>query len=122
VDANQAFGPYLGRWEGDDEFGAYLIAESVEVGPRHVVFRTGRSPPPDGPPLPLARRVADYPFELDEGIGRIAYELPSGLDGLRAILKSATELDYEFMLSNCDGGRGTHKFVLHKRVEAPVDR
>jgi pimeloyl-ACP methyl ester carboxylesterase len=119
--ANQAFAPFLGRWEGDDEYGAYLIMESVQVGPTHVIFRTGFSPPP-GQSSAADPRLGDYGFELDEAFGRIVYKLPSGLDGSRATLESATELEYEAVLSNYGGGKGTHRILLHKRTEAPADR
>jgi pimeloyl-ACP methyl ester carboxylesterase len=118
--ANQAFAPYLGRWEGDDEYGAYLIMESVRVGPTHVIFRTGFSPPP-GQSAAADPGLGDYPFELDEAFGRIVYKLPSGLDGARARLKSATELEYEAVLRNYGAGKGIHRILLHKRAEAPAD-
>ena len=75
--ANQAFAPFLGRWEGDDEYGAYLIMESVQVGPTHVIFRTGFSPPP-GQSSAADPRLGDYGFELDEAFGRIVYNAIGG--------------------------------------------
>jgi pimeloyl-ACP methyl ester carboxylesterase len=119
--ANQAFAPYLGRWEGDDEYGAYLIMESVRVESTHVIFRTGFSPL-RGQSAAADPRLGDYPFELDEALGRIVYKLPSGLDGSRATLKSATELEYEAVLSNYGGGKGTRRILLHRRAEAPTDQ
>ncbi len=119
--ANQAFAPFLGRWEGDDEYGTYLVMESVRIGPTHVIFRTGFSPYP-GQAAAADPRLGDYPFEVDEAFGRIVYKLPSGLDGARASLKSATELEYEAMLNNYWGGKGTRRILLHKRAEAPADQ
>ena len=77
--------------------------------------------PPEPRPKPKPKPTS-YPFELDEAFGRIVYKLPSGLDGSRATLKSATELEYEAVLSNYGGGKGTHRILLHKRTEAPADR
>jgi len=77
--------------------------------------------PPEPQPKPKPKPTS-YPFELDEAFGRIVYKLPSGLDGSRATLKSATELEYEAELSNYGGGKGTHRILLHKRTEAPADR
>jgi pimeloyl-ACP methyl ester carboxylesterase len=119
--SNQPFAPFLGRWEGDDENGAYLIMESVGVGPTHVIFRTGFSPPP-GQSAAANPELGDYPFETGEVFERIVYKLPNGLDGARATLKSETELEYEAVLSNYGGGKGTRKIILHKRAETPADR
>jgi dienelactone hydrolase len=119
ADVNPAFFPYLGRWEGDDETGTYVIMESVRAGPTHISFRAGLSPPPGlSDDADAGWRV--YRFELDEARHGIVYKLQSGLDGTRARLKSATELECEAVLGNC-AGKGGARILLHKRTAAPAD-
>ena len=107
-DANPAFAPYLGRWEGDDPYGAYLIVEAVHVQGKYVVLRTGFSEYHGAKHPPWMR---DYPFQLEEADGSIYCK--SGGDILTAKLKSATELHYE--LRAIDRAKRVRRFLLHKR-------
>jgi len=113
ADANPAFVPYLGRWQGDDEFGAYLIMQSIEVEPAQVIFRTGYSAALNqlNPPRTWVRDVA---FELDEANQRIVCKLPDGLDFYRMTLKSAAELEFQASLSDFKGV-STRSFLLRKQ-------
>jgi hypothetical protein len=119
ADANPAFAPYLGRWEGDDDYGAYLILQSVEVKPRYVIFKVGFSEY-SGERLTW---MTDYPFELDYELhGCIAYRpFPTGSDGSWATLKSATEMEVETVYSTHET-TVTRRFLLRKRGEEAVDR
>lgn len=116
-DADQAFAPFLGRWEGDDKYGAYMILQSVEVAPWYVVLKVGFSEYP-GTNITW---MADYAFQLDDELqGRIAFRPTSfGPDGCWAMLKSATELEVVFSDYKSAVPR---TFLLHKRSEEAADR
>ncbi|HEX9557820.1 MAG TPA: hypothetical protein VF991_15100 [Reyranella sp.] len=116
--ADPAFAPYLGRWEGDDELGAYLIMQSIAVGPTQVIFRTGYSAAFNQPPRTW---VGDVAFELDEANRRIVCKLPDGLDDYRVALKSATELEFQALLRNVRGA-STLSFSLRKQDSPPAAR
>lgn len=118
ADANPAFAPYLGRWEGDDDDGAYLILESVAVGPTHIIFKIGFSEYPGA----SITWMTNGPFQLDdEAQGRIASRSSSGPDACWARLRSATELEVEAVYS-VDKTTVTLRFLLHKRSEQAADR
>jgi pimeloyl-ACP methyl ester carboxylesterase len=111
---NPAFGPYAGRWEGDDEAGAYFIMESVQAGPKDIAFRSGYSPQPAT--TTQKPWVDEFPFRLDEDGGELFYKFPTGPNILIAKLKSETELEFEAHLQK-NGVSGIRKFLLHKRIE-----
>lgn len=118
-DANPAFLPYAGRWEGDDEDGAYFILDFVRAGPKEIVFRAGYSPQPE-----TTRQkpwVAEFPFQLDVDSGALLHKYPTGPNRLIAKLKSETEIEFEAHLQK-NGASGIRKFLLHKQVEEPIKR
>ena len=116
-DANRALAAYLGRWEGDDEYGAYMIVEAVEARGICVVLRTGVSDHPGGKNTPPPPWIRDLPFLLDEAAGGIVCEL-GGTVSLTAKLKSATELDCDL---RAPGRADSRIFLLRKRtLETPL--
>jgi hypothetical protein len=74
--ANPAFAPFLGRWEGDDEYGAYVIMESVGVGPTHLVFEPASRLRPDSPQLSV-RSWAIIPLKRAMRLGRSSSSFPT---------------------------------------------
>ena len=118
--ADPAFAPYLGRWEGDDESGAYLIMESVEYRwNATVLFRTGYSVGPGG--SSLGNGTTDVPFHLAPAQGLIYSKFAAGDDIGTARLKSPTELDYEVRFRS-HGRQHIWRFLLRKRAAQPADR
>ena len=116
-DANPALAPYLGRWEGDDEYGAYLIVESVEARGTCVVFRTGFSDRPGGRNALPPPWIRDFPFVLDAAAGGMVCEPGGGFVTLTARLKSATELDCDL---RAPGRADARTFLLRKQtLETP---
>ena len=118
-DANPAFPPYAGRWEGDDEDGAYFILDVVRAGPKEIVFRAGYSPQPET--TKQKPWVAEFPFQLDADSGALLHKYPTGPNMLIAKLRSDTELEFEAHLQK-NGVSGIRKFLLHKQVEEPIKR
>ena len=117
--ADQEFVPYWGRWEGDSESGAYLIAESVGVRSRYLILRMGYSSPP-GEGKPVAG-MADVHFQSDQAHGRIFSRLGTGDDMVILRLKSATELEYEVRRGdNRRLGRDNPRVLLRKRNGLPA--
>ncbi|WP_422002795.1 hypothetical protein [Reyranella sp.] len=105
---------YFGRWEGDDEWGAYFILEALSVDGDGLRFGIGwaesaRYGPPE-PPFVLR-------FRLEED-GSLSYVTDEGVRVLTARLESATELDVTFDVPRPDGTMGKRPFRLHKRAAA----
>jgi pimeloyl-ACP methyl ester carboxylesterase len=118
ADADQALAPFLGRWEGDDKYGGYLILESIAVAPSQVTFKVGFSEHPGA----SITWIEDRPFQLDDELhGRIASRSPYGPDGCWATLKSATELDVDVVYSIHDKV-SSRRFLLRKRGDEAADR
>jgi hypothetical protein len=115
-DAREAVVPYIGRWQGDDERGSYVIMESADVGPTRIIFRLGFSPPSwISPSKPWIREI---PFEIDQANGRLLYQHPTG--GFSFVVRaiSATELNLEMSA----GPAGlTENFRLLKQSEKTAD-
>jgi pimeloyl-ACP methyl ester carboxylesterase len=119
ADANPALAPYLGRWEGDDEAGSYMIVEPLEVRGNYVVLRTGFSQAA-GVRQPQSSWVREFPFQIDAANGHIFCAFGDASQMMTARLKSASELEYDALFTDEKGGSVTRRFLLHKR--APVDR
>lgn len=97
--ADPAFAPFWGRWEGDDKIGTYLILEATTIRPKTIYFRIGFSDSPEISPgaTAVSRDVA---FQLDGSRRRLYYKLSARHDLLAMTLKSATELEYEVQRSS----------------------
>lgn len=109
-DANKVFDSYVGRWQGEDEAGGYIVMESTEVGPKHIVFRFGYSPSPGGKgPKPWTR---EFSFQINEDSGGIIYRYPGGQSTFTATLRSKTELEVEGMSA---GSKASRKFLLQRQ-------
>ena len=66
-EASPAIASYWGRWEGDDDLGAYVIMDAIGAREKVILFRTGYS---NTPWVPEPRTsVRDITFELNEGDG-----------------------------------------------------
>lgn len=109
-DANKDFDPYVGRWRGEDEAGGYIIMESTEVGPKHIVFRFGYSPSPwEKGAKPWIR---EFSFQIHEANGGIFYRYPGGQRTFTATLTSKTELEVE---NTSTGSKTSRKFFLRRQ-------
>jgi hypothetical protein len=112
-DANPALLPYLGRWEGDDEWGAYLILEAAAIGANSIAFRAGWAEMV-GSGRPTT--TGGYTFQLNESDGAISYKPDGGPGILRARLLSTTELEVEFHIQDQNGQVTIRRLLLHKRT------
>lgn len=121
ANADPAFKPFWGRWEGDDEDGTYMILETVDVRVESIFLRIGIS---DGPGRrnPFPRVSADIPFQLDGSRTRIYYKLFEGHPDMFMVkLKSESEL--EFMGQSSVRGRFRKLSIrLHKRTIVASER
>lgn len=114
MEANPAFLPYLGRWEGDDEWGAYLILEAATIDADRIVFRAGWAEMVgSGQPTSTGR----YIFHLNESDRSIYYKPNDGPGGLMARLLSATELEFAIHIPDQNGQVTTRLFLLHKQTK-----
>jgi hypothetical protein len=118
ADADPAFAPFWGRWEGDDEIGTYLILQAIAVRPKIIYFRIGFS---DSPEIrPGATAVSrDVAFQLDGSRRRLYCKLPARHDLLAMTLKSATELEYEVQRTG-DDPVAIHKSSIRLRKRGPI--
>jgi pimeloyl-ACP methyl ester carboxylesterase len=112
VDANPALLPYVGRWQGDDEWGAYLILEAVAIESNIIEFEAGWSEAV-GSGRPTVK--GGYPFEFDEKDGSILYRPNGSRSKLTARLKSSNELEVAFHIPDHNGQVATRRILLHRR-------
>lgn len=113
ANADPAYGPFWGRWEGDDENGTYLILETVGIRFEGIVLRIGLSSGPERRD-PLVG-VWDLPFQLDGSRRRIYHKFPGRHDMLTVKVISESELEYQGQRA---AERRFRKFGmrLHKRT------
>jgi pimeloyl-ACP methyl ester carboxylesterase len=106
--ANEAFAPYVGRWQGDDIFGAYMIMEVTEIQAEQVVVLVGQSPEPGNRrSKPWFRELT---FKFDETGERLRCNpWPSQLVFLS--LRSPTELDVEV---SSESGKPSRRITLRR--------
>ena len=106
--ANEAFAPYVGRWQGDDIFGAYLIVETTEVQADQIVFIVGQSPEPAN------RRFKPWfgklTFRFDETGKRLHCD-PWPSQHASLWLRSPTELEIEVSSAP---GKPSRKIMLRR--------
>jgi hypothetical protein len=94
VNADPAFAPFWGRWEGDDEDGTYVILETLDVRVESIFLRIGISDGP-GRGRRFPRVSTDIPFHLDGSRTRIYYKLFENRPDMFVVkLKSDSELEY----------------------------
>jgi pimeloyl-ACP methyl ester carboxylesterase len=113
-DANPALLPYLGRWEGDDEWGAYLILEATEVGSHGIRFSAGHSDAPGSVHTPW---MGSYRFRLNESDGSIFLKFSNGQEIITARLTAAMEFEMVLMVSDDSGQITTRDILLRRRME-----
>lgn len=114
ANAHPALLPYLGRWEGDDEWGSYLILDAASITSSTIEFRGG-----------FAERVGSgwppatgyYSFELDEKDGSIFDKPDSGRGTLKARFAGPAELEVTFTIPDHNGRLTERRILLHKRTE-----
>ncbi len=113
VNADPAFAPFWGRWEGDHEDWTYMILETVDVRIDSVFLRIGISGGPGrGDPFP--RVSTDIPFQLDGSRTRLYYKLFEDRPDIFVVkLKSETELEYMSQRST-QGRHRKFNISLHK--------
>lgn len=111
ADADAALLAYVGRWEGDDRWGGYLILDTTVVGQSDIVFAVGYS---EG-----SRRsntwTGSYPFQLNKADGSILFVPDSGRGVVTARLRSAAELELEFRAPDQNGREMKRQTLLYRK-------
>src|SRR5882757_8175401 len=103
ANADPAFAPFWGRWQGDGEDGTYVILETVDVQVESIFLRIGISGGP-GKGNPFPRFSRGFPFQLDGSRTRIYHRPFQGHPDILVMkLKSESELDYMSQHSSGDG-------------------
>ena len=105
--------PYVGRWEGDDEWGGYLILETTVVGQSDIVFAAGCSGE-----IGLRRSetwTGSYPFQLNKADGSIFFAPDSGRGVMIARLRSAAELELELRIPDQNGREMKRQTLLYRK-------
>lgn len=115
TDANPAFLPYLGRWQGDDEWGAYLILEAATIDANSIEFRAGWAEMV-GSGRPTS--TGSYIFHLNESDESIVYKPDGGPGNLMVRLLGTTELEVTLQWPDQNGQVTTRRLLLHKQPEA----
>lgn len=110
--ADKAYAPYVGRWEGEDETGAYTIMQATEIGHQHISILIGHSP---SPYAQAARPwLREFRFVLDQS-GGIELRYPNGSTRLSASLIDAEHLEFQATSSTT---QSVWKYVM-KKVKSP---
>ncbi|MBM3649891.1 MAG: hypothetical protein FJX11_19095 [Alphaproteobacteria bacterium] len=113
-DHNPALLPYRGRWQGDDDWGSYLILEAVAVESNMIEFAAGWS---DAIGSGRPTRMGSLFFQLDEHDGSIIYRHNGGASGMSARLESATELEVTMRIPDQNGQIVMRRILLSRRVD-----
>lgn len=111
--------PYVGRWEGDDEWGGYLILETTVVDQSDIVFAVGCSGE-----IGLRRSetwTGSYPFQLKKADGSIFFTPDSGRGMMTARLRSTTELELELRVSDQNGREMKRQTLLYRKGPPVID-
>ena len=121
ANADPAFKPFWGHWEGDGEDGRYMILETVDVQVESIFLRIGISGGPGrGDPFPRVSK--DLSFQLDGSRTRLYYKLFEGhTDMLVVKLKSESELEYMGQRS-VQGRLRKFSIRLHKQTIVDSER
>lgn len=110
--ADRSLDAYVGRWQGDDQAGGYVIMQAIEIGPDHVLFQFGHSPPVG---FGTRGSVREFSFRKNDASDGLKYTddgnrfvvtarlLPSGL----------LQLDLEAVTPRA--GQPSRRFMLKKR-------
>lgn len=72
--ATEPLARFIGRWEGDNDGGAYMIFASTEIGERSITLLTGYSPYPQAPASGWVRELR---FTLEKDGASIRYDAGS---------------------------------------------
>lgn len=110
--ADKAYAPYVGRWEGGDETGAYTIMQATEIGHQHITMLIGHSPSPytqAGRPW-----LREFRFVLDQS-GGIEFRYPNGSTKLSASLIDTEHLEFQ---TTSPATPSVWKYIL-KKVKSP---
>lgn len=117
MDANPAFLPYLGRWGGDDEWGAYLILEASTIDANRIEFKAGWA---DVVGSGRPTITGGYMFHLNESDGSIVYKPDGGTGSMTARLLGTTELEVVLRWPDQNGQVMTRRLLLHKQSTEAV--
>ena len=121
INADPAFAPFWGRWEGDDEEGTYVILETVDARVESIFLRIGISDGP-GRARRFPRVSTDIPFQLDGSRTRIYYKLFEGHSDM-FVVKLTSESELEYMSQrNVHGRLRKFSIRLHKRTSVDSER
>jgi pimeloyl-ACP methyl ester carboxylesterase len=104
--------PYVGRWEGDDEWGAYLIFETTVVGQSDIVFKVGCS---ELGPRRHEAWTGSYSFRLNKADGSIFFTPDTGRGVTIARLRSTAELELELLEPHLNGQEIRRRTLLYRR-------
>jgi hypothetical protein len=93
ANADPALAPFWGRWEGDNEAGAYVILQPVSAY-LAIALRIGYSAGPASR-IPWVSQEEELPFQIDGSRRRLYYRYAKGPSILMITLKSESELEFE---------------------------
>lgn len=108
VFSDPALAPFLGRWQGDDSRGAYVIIQSIDVGQDSVTFLHGYSPRPERSTiLPWTDELR---FRLEPGGRRLVHAFQNA----EGLVSSHSPNELEYVLSYGES-MVQEKFLLKKQ-------
>lgn len=110
--ADGALDAYVGRWQGDDQAGGYVIMQAVEVGSDHVLFQFGHSPP-----VGFGRRgsLEEFSFRKDEASGGLKYTDGGHRIAVTARLLPTGSIQLDLEAVTPRAGQPSRRFMLNKQ-------
>ena len=109
--ADGSLDAYIGRWQGDDRAGGYVIMQAIEVGPDHVLFQFGQSPYVGSPGRASVR---EFSFRKDKASDGLKYTDDGNRIAVTARLLPAGLLQLELRAAVPRPGQTSRQFVLKK--------
>lgn len=109
--ADGSLDAYIGRWQGDDQAGGYVIMQALEVGPDHVRFKFGQSPHVGSPGRASVR---EFSFRKDEASGGLKYTDDGNRIAVTVRLLRAGLLQLELDAVAPRPGQPSRRFMLKK--------
>jgi pimeloyl-ACP methyl ester carboxylesterase len=110
--ADRALDSYVGRWQGDDQAGGYVIMQAIEVGSAHVLFQFGHSPPVG---FGARGSIRELSFRKDDASDGLKYTDDGRRIAVTARLLPSGLIQLDLEAVGARPGQPSRRFMLRKQ-------
>ena len=103
---------YLGRWQGDDQAGGYVIMQALEIGPAHVLFQFGHSPPVG---FGARGSIKEFSFRKNDASNGLKYTDDGNRFSVTARLQPSGLIQLDLEAVTPRAGQPPRRFMLKKQ-------